>query len=115
MGTIPWILVSVLILVIILAVVAIYAKKKYKRPMDYYNLFIIGLVWFVIGIPLGNSVLWMLGLVFMIVGLSHKKEWKKNRRKWKDLKKGERKLVLGITIILSLLLIAGVAVLLLIK
>ena len=112
---IPWILISIAVLIIILAVAAILIRKKTKTPPDYYNLYIIGMVWFVIGIPLKNSVLWMMGLVFMIAGLVHKKDWKKNRRRWKDLDKDQRLIVAIIMILLGILVLAGFVLFLLSK
>lgn len=104
---IPWLLISVLILIIILAVVAIFLRKSHRRPIDYYNFFIIGSIWFVIGLPTGNFSLWAIGLVFIITSLMHKKDWNKNRRRWKDLSKKERNISLIITIILALLVLIG--------
>ena len=115
MVTIPWILVSVLVLIILLGVIVIFAFKGKKRPIDYYDLFKIGIIWVIIGIPLRNSVLWILGLIFMLVGLVHKKQWKKNHRKWKNLDKTEKKLSILIMIILGILVLAGLLVLLLTK
>jgi len=48
-----------------------------------------------------------LGIVFMIIGLKHKKEWKK-QKKWKDLEKNE-KIIKGMMLIfLALILIYGI-------
>jgi len=103
----PWILIAIAVLIIILAVAAILIRKKTKTPPDYYNLFLIGLIWVVIGIPLKNNVLWMLGFVFMLAGLVHKKDWKKNRRRWKDLDKNERIISITIMVLLGILVLAG--------
>ena len=110
---IPWILISIAVLILLLAVVAILIRKKHKTPPDYYNLFLIGMMWVVIGIPLKNHVLWSLGLVFMIAGLVHKKDWKKNRRRWKDMDKDERIIAMIIMIILGILVLLGFVALLL--
>jgi len=115
MSAIPWILIAVLIMLILLGVIAIYVLKGKKRPTDYYSLFTIGIIWFIIGIPLENSILSILGLVFMITGLIHKKDWKKNHRKWKDLDKIEKKISTIIMIILGILVLAGLVVLLLVQ
>ncbi len=111
---IPWILISILVLLVLFAVFGIYAKKKYKRPVDYYNFFVIGMIWAVIGIPLHNYVLTIIGIVFMVTGLVNKDKWESNRRTWKDLPKGERKLVMWLTIILGLLVLAGLIAMLLV-
>ena len=36
-------------------------QQKKKRPIDYYNLFIIGIVWIGAGIPLKNYALSVVG------------------------------------------------------
>jgi len=110
---IPWILIAVAVLILLLAVAAIFIRKKHKTPPDYYNLFIIGMMWVVIGIPLKNNVLWMMGLVFMTAGLVHKKDWKKNRRRWKDMDKDERIISIIVMILLGVLVLLGFVVLLL--
>ena len=115
MGAMPWIRVSILVLILFLLVVMLVVNKKHKRPVDYYNLFVIGLIWAVIGIPFENGMLACLGLVFMFAGLVHKKEWKKNKRSWNKLSKKERLVVMWITIILMALLVLGILALFLTK
>ncbi|MBW2977321.1 hypothetical protein KY331_00600 [Candidatus Woesearchaeota archaeon] len=112
---IPWILISIAVLLLLFAVVAILIRKKHKTPPDYYNLFIIGMMWVVIGIPLKNHVLWSMGFVFMIAGLVNKKDWKKNKRRWKDMDKDERLISIIVTILLGVLVLLGFVVLLLTK
>jgi uncharacterized membrane protein len=115
-GTIPWILISVLILIIVLGIVAIFVKRKHKRPTDYYSLFTIGIVWAIFGLFMTeNSFFFMMGIVFMAVGISHKDEWKKNHIPWKKKSKEERDLMAAIMVILLILVVAAVAVLLLTK
>ena len=108
---VPWILISVLILVIVLAGLAMFLRKYNKRPVDYYNFLIIGTIWFVIGLPTGNFSLWAIGLLFIVTSLIHRKEWKTNRRRWKDMPRKQRNIILAITIILALLVAAGVILL----
>ena len=110
---VPWILISIAVLILVLAFVAVYIRRKKKTPPDYYNLFIIGMIWFAIGIPLGNLVLWMVGLVFMLAGLIHKKDWRKNKRRWKDLDRNERIISIIVSILLGILVVLGFLVLLL--
>ena len=47
---IAWILIAIAIIIILLAIVAVMIKKKYKRPTDYYSLFISGIIWIALGI-----------------------------------------------------------------
>jgi uncharacterized membrane protein len=84
---VAWILIAIIILLIIFGIIAILATKKgKKKPTDYYSLFVMGIIWLPLGIvfmindySLGN-IFFILGLVYMIMGLAHKKEWKKNRQ-----------------------------------
>lgn len=115
MSAAPWILISILTLLMLLLIVWIYAKKKYNRSVDYYNLFLIGMFWTVIGLPLNYSELSIIGIVLMIIGLVNKNKWKKNKRRWKDLSKKERKLIILITIILTALVLISFVILLLAK
>jgi len=116
-SSLPWIIMAVGVLILILLLISIFVtnKRKKKYKTDYYNLFIIGIIWFVIGLPLDNSILWVLGLIFMVVGLIHKKDWKKNRRTWKDLDERERKWRFWIIIGVFIFFILGLIVLLLTK
>ena len=109
MAATPWLLVGIGLLIIILAVLFLRSRKTNKRPPDYYNFFIFGIIWLPLGILFNNNVLWMLGLVFLIAGLVHKKDWKKNRVRWDDFTDEEkkfRKIVIGI---LTLTLLIGIA------
>jgi len=110
MGSIPWILIAVAVLIIILGVAAVLIKRKHNRPPDYYAFFIIGLIWTIFGLPFsqdGNYAFFAMGLVFLIVGLVNKDKWEKNRVRWKDLSEGEKKLKLGLIIFLGILVLAG--------
>jgi len=102
---IPWILVAIAVLLVVLAVVYFYARKK--RPVDYYNLFIIGIIWTGVGIPLKNYALFVIGLILMGIGGFNHDKWKKNKKRWKDLSKKEKKITVLIMILLLLLVLAG--------
>ena len=100
-------MVVIALLIIFLAIAFVIRRKKGKIPTDYYNLFVIGIIWLIIGVPMKNYVLSGLGLIFTVVGLTHKKKWQKNRRTWEDLSKSEKNFKLTLIIILSIMLIAG--------
>ena len=112
---IPWILVTIAIMIILLAVLVIVSFRKTKRPPDYYALFWVGVFWFIIGLPFGNSWLWMLGIVFMVIGLANRKKWKKNRRTWEQVGKKERKFMTIFMIAILLIVLVGIALLLLMQ
>ncbi len=105
---VPWILIGILVLLILGVMLFILAKQKKKTPTDYYALFMMGIIWFVIGLPTGIFALWGLGLVFMTAGLVNKNKWKKNRTSWKKMSKGQRKLMIALIIAGFIAFIAGI-------
>lgn len=102
---VPWILISVLIVLAVFIALIVMLKNKEKRPVDYYTLFIIGIIWMGLGIPIGNYAFSAIGLVLMIVGLVHKKEWKKNQMRWEKLSRKQKRMSLILLGILLLLVI----------
>jgi hypothetical protein len=79
-------------------------KHRKQRPTDYFSIFIMGLLWIVIGLPTQNYALMSLGITSIIVGLLHKKSWKKNRLKWKHLDDHEKLVQLALMILVMLML-----------
>jgi amino acid transporter len=114
MGSTPWLMIAIAILIIILGIFAVVAARKGKqRPPDYYAFFWMGLIWTIFGIPFwrdGNFAFLAMGIIFLIIGLANRDKWKKNRVRWSDLTKGERKFKMGIMIFLGLLVLLGMAV-----
>ncbi len=112
----PIIAILLFVMLIALLGIFIYAKKKgiANRPTDYYVFFTMGISWVGIGIILwittNNFTFLPIGILFMIIGLVHKKEWKKNHRTWKQLTPEEKKFKKMIIIILLVLLILGLAI-----
>lgn len=105
---IPWIMITIAVVLILLFVVFVMYRKKHKGPTDYYALFTIGITWVAIGLPLKNPGLWGLGFVFMIIGLVHKKKWKKNHRSWNKMTNKEQRMKLIILMILGIILVIGI-------
>ena len=111
-----WIIISILILLVVFGILAIIGLKmqgKKKRPVDYQTWFTMGIIWTGIGIPLKNYALSIMGIVFMIVSIVHKKEWKKNHKanKWEKLSSKEQKFKLWILLTLGILMFIGLVVL----
>ncbi|MBT3397602.1 hypothetical protein HOA55_03565 [archaeon] len=111
---INWLIWLILALLILFGVIAILmAKKGKKRPTDYYNLFVMGVIWLPFGIIMIISNLTIgivfiaLGASYMTVGLAHKDKWDKNHKTWNQLGKKERKLKQIILIVLGVLLFIG--------
>ena len=111
-----WLIISILILVVVLMLLGAFliVNRKKKQTPDYYTLFIMGLLWAAIGPALENYFLSVMGVIFMVLGLVHKKEWKKHKN-WDDLSKRERGIKLAIMIILLMLVIAGLIVYILLQ
>jgi len=120
MTGLPWILISIAIVLILLAILLIIAFKNQKRKAlpDYYNIFIIGLIWLaigVIGIFSGNNVFFIIGLVFALIGWAHRKEWKQNRKSWMNMENRERRIIAIIMIVLLIIVLAGIVLFLLLE
>ncbi|MBW3022651.1 hypothetical protein KY308_00925 [Candidatus Woesearchaeota archaeon] len=107
MSAIPWILISVAVLLALFLVVFIFLRRKKKRPVDYFNLFLIGIIWLPMGVVFDNYFFTLVGVIFMAIGLVNYKKWKKNHLRYKDLTKEEQKLRMIILIILGILVVAG--------
>ncbi len=94
-----FVLIALIVLALIFIVVLVFTKKAKKRKIDYHNFFIIGIIWVGAGVALGigsgNYTLFAMGLIFMILGLVHKKEWKQNiadrKKRWRSMSKKDKK------------------------
>jgi len=108
-GSIPWIFIAVAVLIVLVGVAAIViARKKEKHQPDYYTFFIMGITWLAIGLPLKNPGLWVMGIIFLVIGLVNRDKWK-DRRTWSGLTPVERNMKLAAIIILGVLALAGLA------
>ena len=90
-----WVIIAIAAIIIILLVLAIVFRDK-NHKTDYHSFFVMGIIWVGAGIPLmvsaDSPALFILGLVFMAIGLSHKKEWKQNiKDRHKQIKKMSKK------------------------
>ena len=111
-----WFVLVVLVALGVLAIVI--SKKKTNKSTNYFSLFVMGIVWFPLGLvmwiinrdlTIGN-VFTVLGFVYLAMGLAHKSEWKKNRRIWDKLKDGDKWLKIVVTLLFVLLILAGFVV-----
>ena len=114
-----WILILVAILIVVLAIVAIINTKKGKKhKTDYYALFIMGVTWFPFGIIMWfvdrDGTIWniftILGFIYLVMGLTHKKEWKKNKIPFNKLPKKEQKIKIVIITALGIFVLLGLVV-----
>jgi asparagine N-glycosylation enzyme membrane subunit Stt3 len=67
--------------------------------------------WLPLGIALKNPAFFIMGVVFMIVGLANRKKWKDPWDDWKGLSKKERNLRLVVIVGLLAVLLLGVVAL----
>lgn len=109
-----WMIIAIAALVILIAVVFVYLLLKKKIPHrepDYYVWFWIGICWIgagvALGVSAGNYALFAIGLVFMIVSLVHRKHWKTNHLRYKDLTPVEKKFKIWVMVILGILILGG--------
>lgn len=100
----------VLLMLIATFFVFVLTMKRHKHNADYYSLFVIGLAWFVVGIPIENYLLSLIGVIFFAIGLANKDKWKANRRQWHRMTSHERKLVVMTIILLAVLIGLGVLI-----
>ncbi len=80
--TIEIVYVAIGILVLMIALFVVF-KSRYNpnqgtREPEYRTFFIIGISFVPIGIATGNSVFWIIGLVFLILGITNREKWSNN-------------------------------------
>lgn len=114
MVAILWVLISILVLLILFGVffvLLVKRKKLPKREPDYFIWFILGICGVGAGISLGttsnNWGIFIMGIIFMIMGLAHKKDWKKNHVRYKDLTPMEKRVKIWTILIMGFLILAG--------
>ncbi len=105
--TLMIIIAAFLLVGFVIAIFATINRKKENRKPNYKAFFIIGICWLPLGISTGNYAFSIIGLVFMILGITHKKSWK-NQPKWDELSPAEKKIKIALIIFLALILILGV-------
>ena len=112
-------LASSLIIIGILITVAAFAwNRTRKKPMDFRAFFMMGIVWFLMGLPLMNFMDYSvsaMGLLFVITGLANKGKWKKNAANWKRMNKGEKFILIMIMSIVTMLFIMGILIYMLVE
>lgn len=86
---VPWILVSIAVGVVVLAVLAIlvFKRKGWKREIDYKTYYNMGIIWLPVGIVffiIFENVVgaWFLlmGLIYLAIGLKNKDKWGKPQK-----------------------------------
>ena len=112
---IPWVLVSIAVTVIVLAILGILINKKkgWKREVDYRNYFGIGIVWLPFGVVFYVIFENTVGIMFLLLGLAYLAISLKNKDKWgkkqKVSPKTQKMLMIGL-LIGVVVLIVGILV-----
>ena len=113
-GSLLWMLIGAFIL--LLAIIVILVRKKYPRPTDYFSFFAIGVFWAIAGIFLfifnQDYTFFVIEFLLATFGFVHKDKWKKNRVKWKNLKRLEKIVQIILVIFLAVIIFAGIVSLL---
>ena len=114
MESIPWIMIAIGFFIILFGVLFVVLIKHRKKPIptDYRTFFIMGVIWTAFGVVFweGMRFFLIMGIAFLIIGLANKDKWEKNRRRFKDMDKFERKIIIWVIVILGLLLLVGIVV-----
>ncbi len=108
------IIIAVAVLLGIIVLIISTRKDQGKKVPNYRVLFIVGLTWIPLGISTENPAFLVIGIVLMIIGLANKKKWGKETR-WADLSPQAKKTKLFVVVGLSILIVAALVVLLLVK
>jgi len=109
-----WIGLAVFLLLMVLLTIWLFRmKRKNKMPIDYFMWFVIGMTWIIIGIPFHNIGLVFMGIIFMIVSLVNKKEWKKNHAM--KARCDTPSLATKLSIIVGILIILGIILFILMR
>ena len=93
--------IAILVLVIMAIIVFTAFANRKERKTDYYAFFLLGLMWIAMGLIPGNRIFLAIGAAFLLIGLYHKKEWKKNRARWSNFCKKEQKIRKIVFIVLA--------------
>lgn len=110
MGTYSGLFSSIIILLLIVAFAIVFMTRKNKRTTDYRILFFLGIIFIGAGVPLKIFLLTLLGILYMAIGIAHRKDWGKEPQKWNELSKKEKTTRLVIIGIASLIFLGGLVI-----
>lgn len=96
------IMILIAILIVVFGVVAVVQSRKHGLKTDYRTLFILGVIWMGFGVVElfqgDNYLFFIIGVIFAVVGISKRDQWKKPEEL--DTKKKNLLLVLVVGLIL---------------
>lgn len=113
MSATPWIIFTIIALLIIVGVLSWYIVKNRKKrcPPDYYSFFLMGLVWVPLGFIMKNNFLTAFGFILMIIGLLNKDKWKASRKCWGKIDKKTRQIVVALASLVGAFVFLGFVIL----
>lgn len=105
-----WYILAVLAGLALVALI-VTAKKKVDREPNYYQFFIIGIVWVGAGTAIytssGNPGLLAMGVVFTALGLLNRDKWDRDKKRMAEMTPQDRRLILVLAGGLALTLLIG--------
>lgn len=107
MGTIPWIAITIGLLIVglLIGLIVFYRNRKEGVEPDYRTFFTMGIIFLPLGIASENYAFFIMSMVFIAIGLLNRSKWK-DTPKWSELPTDKRRL--------KLVLVGGLALLLLV-
>lgn len=113
MDTIPWVAITIGLLIVglLVGLIVFYRNRKEGLEPDYRTFFTMGLIFLPLGIASENYAFFIMSMVFIAIGLLNRSKWK-DTPKWSELPERQRRLKLILVGGLTLLLLIGIGVLL---
>ena len=110
MSTYLFTMLIVFFVIIILAIITFKKMNQEKKEIDYFILFVLGIIWLPAGISAENYILSLMGLIFILTGILNKNKWKKPEDNWKNLTLNQKRFKIIIISLLGLLFLTGLIV-----
>ena len=106
MANIPWIAITIGLLIVVLLVgfIVFYRKRKEGVEPDYRTFFTMGVIFLPLGIASENYAFFIMSMVFIAIGLLNRSKWK-DEPKWSELPTDKRRLKLVLLGALALLVL----------
>ena len=101
----------VLVILLLAAIAWMFFGRKKKHEVDYYALFILGIIWLPIGALIENYTFVAIGAVLTLVGILNKSRWRTNRKYVNKMGDRERLVITIVTGLLVLGVLASIIVL----
>lgn len=113
MGNIPWIAITIGLLIVglLVGLIVFYRNRKEGVEPDYRTFFTMGVIFLPLGIASDNYAFLIMSMVFIAIGLVNRSKWK-DEPKWSELPDRQRRLKLILVGGLTFLVLSGLAVLL---